>query len=109
MSGSSKVSDRFRQGSGASRSRQAFRASEGVGNRRAHVSRTQLRDDRAVLELDRRVYDALGVDHDLDAPGLEVKSQRASITSRPLFMRLAESTLILRPMDTSDERRPAQA
>lgn len=50
-----------------------FGPAEGVGNRRAHVSRTQLRDDRAVLELDRRVYDALGVDHDLDAPGLEVE------------------------------------
>ena len=32
-------------------------------------------------------------------PGSKSKSQRASITSRPLFMRLAESTLILRPMD----------
>lgn len=76
-----------------------FGPAEGVGDRRAHVSRAQLRDDRAVLELDRRVHDALRVDHDLDALGSKSKSQRASITSRPLFMRLAESTLILRPMD----------
>ena len=53
---------------------------------------------RAVDVFDQRVDDALGMDHDLDLLGRALNSQRASITSRPLFIIVAESTEILRPI-----------
>lgn len=56
-------------------------------------------NDYAVGVLDHRVNDALGMNDNLNAFRFEIKSQRASITSRPLFISVAESTVIFLPID----------
>ena len=60
----------------------------------------ELRQHRAVNVLDQRMDDALRMDDDLDRRRAATpNSQCASITSRPLFIIVAESTEILRPID----------
>ena len=71
---------------------------ERLRDRRAHVGMAELRQHRAVDVLDQRMDDALRMDHDLDRSRGTPNSQCASITSRPLFIIVAESTVILRPM-----------
>ena len=72
---------------------------EGVLNRQPHVRDAKLRDQRTVDELDHRVHDRLRMN---DARRFDrartPNSQCASITSRPLFINVAESIVILRPM-----------
>ena len=75
----------------------------GPGQRVARSARAcrgaELREHRAVDVLDHRMDDALRMDHHLDrARAAAPNSQRASITSRPLFIIVAESTEILRPI-----------
>lgn len=58
-----------------------------------------MRNDYSVGILNHRMDDALGMNDNLNAFRLEIKSQRASITSRPLFISVAESTVIFLPID----------
>ena len=76
--------------------RKAFRISQRVLDRVAHVRDAQLRDDRAVDQFDHRVRDRLTRMSISSAEAL--KSQRASITPRPLFIIVAESTVIFAPI-----------
>ena len=86
------------------RSRDGKRAGPPIGigervlNRQPHVGDAELRDDRAVDELNHRVHDRLRVNHDVDLSARTPKSQWASITSRPLFISVAESMVIFRPI-----------
>ena len=64
-----------------------------------HVGHAELREDRAVHEFDHRVHDRLRVDHDVDAGRRRTpNSQCASMTSSPLFISVAESIVIFRPI-----------
>ena len=78
--------------------RQPFRPAERELDRQAHVRHRELRAHRAVAELSERVDDALRVDHDVDLRVLEPEQVLASITSRPLFIRVAESIVIFGPI-----------
>jgi hypothetical protein len=51
----------------------AVRIGERVLNRRTHVGRGELGDDRPVDELDHRMDDGFGVDHDLDFFGRQIE------------------------------------
>ena len=77
----------------------AVRVVEGVLDGDAHVGEAQLGLEGAVDELDERVDEALGMDEDVDRGRTPTSySQCASMTSRPLFMSVAESMVILAPM-----------
>ena len=70
-----------------------------VGDRHAHVGMAEVRERRAVAQRDHAVDDRLRVHDDVDA--LVRRCRRggsASMTSRPLFMSVAESIVILPPM-----------
>ena len=91
--------------------RRASRSSDGSGaaqrsgirervlNRQPHVGHAELRDDRSVDELDHRVHDRLRMDRRRRSDRRATpNSQCASITSSPLFISVAESIVILRPI-----------
>ncbi len=78
----------------------ALRPGQAVGDGDAHVGRAELRDHRRILELHHRVDDAAaGGSPPSTCSGVRPNSQRASITSSALFIMVAESTEILRPID----------
>ena len=58
----------------------------------------ELREHGSVDVLDHRMDDALRMDDDVDRAAGAPNSQCASITSSPLFIIVAESTEILRPI-----------
>ena len=58
----------------------------------------ELREHRSVDVFDERMDDAFRMHDDLDRSRGTPNSQCASIISRPLFIMVAESTLILRPI-----------
>ena len=81
------------------RRRPPLRIRERVLNRQPHVGHAELRDDRPVGQLDHRVHDRLRMDDDVDPIGAPTpNSQCASITSSPLFISVAESIVIFRPI-----------
>ena len=91
---------RWRRGP-AARSGRCRRSVVGQGqlDRDLHVRDAELAQHRVVVKLDHRMDDALPVDEDLN-PVKDVTPKRwtASMTSRPLFIRVAESIVILAPM-----------
>ena len=71
-----------------------------VGDRHPHVGQPEVREHRAVAERDEAVDDRLRV-HDARRSARRGAPNRwwASITSRPLFISVAESIVILPPID----------
>ena len=89
-----------------------------VGDRHAHVGVPEVGERGAVVEVDQRVHDRLRVHDYADALVGTPNRWCASITSRPLFIRVAESIVILPPISqvgcasasrtsTLRERRPS--
>ena len=77
----------------------AVRVAERVADRQAHVGHAELGDRRPVGELGHRVHDRLRVHDDVDLVVDTPNSSWASITSRPLFISVLESIVILGPID----------
>ena len=85
--------------SGSERRAPPLRIGERVLDGQAHVGHAELRDDRTVDELDHRMDDRLGMDRRRRSDaGPTANSQCASITSRPLFINVAESIVIFGPI-----------
>ncbi len=71
---------------------------EAMRDRRAHVGRRHAGDQRAVGEGDQAVDDRLRMDDDVEPLDGRPKRKCASISSSPLFIRPAESTVTFGPM-----------
>ena len=77
----------------------ARRISQRVLNRVFHIGYAELRDDRAVNHFDHRMNDRLRMHDDAEISSApKSKSQCASMTSNPLFIKVAESIVILSPI-----------
>ena len=63
-----------------------------------HVGRTHLSQHRAIVEFYQRMNHRLWVDHHFDLFWRQSNNQRASISSRALFIIVAESTVIFGPI-----------
>ena len=71
-----------------------------MGDRDAHVGRAELRQHAAVVIIDQAVDHRLRMhQHARSAPRRRPNSRAASISSSPLFIMVAESMLILAPID----------
>ena len=90
------IAARSRRGKGIAR-RPSM--SQGVGDRNLHVRKREARGHGAVAPLHEAVNDGLRMDQHVERSGPRPKRWCASMSSRPLFIRVAESMLIFDPMD----------